>query len=160
MNQILPFQDVKSLANNLHKEHKRIVLTGGCFDLLHFGHITLLEESKKQGDILVVLLESDASIKKLKGSDRPLHTQKERAHMLTSLKSVDYVILLPDVMNNEIYDEVVKWLQPAIIATTEGSTTLVHIERQAKMVHAQVYLVKPVPNLSTSRILEVVTKEL
>lgn len=137
-----------------------MVLTGGCFDLLHFGHITLLEEAKKQGDILVVLLESDKRIQELKGSSRPLHSQKDRAYMLMALKSVDYVVCLPDIMTDEDYDLVTKKLQPAIIATTRGSEAMAYIEKQAKEIGASVFLVEPIQNLSTSKILEVVAKEL
>jgi D-beta-D-heptose 7-phosphate kinase/D-beta-D-heptose 1-phosphate adenosyltransferase len=136
------------------------VLTGGCFDLLHLGHITLLEEAKKQGDILVVLLESDTRIQELKGSNRPLHSQQQRAHMLIALKSVDYVILLPEKMSNHDYDKVTKELQPAIIATTKGSQSLQYIEKQAKEIGASVFLVELVQNLSTSKIIEIITKEL
>lgn len=160
MKNILYKNELKELGQQLREEHKKIVLTGGCFDLLHIGHITLLEESKQQGDILIVLLESDKRITKLKGSDRPLHTQMQRAHMLSLLKPVDYVVLLPDQMDNKDYETVVKQLQPAIIATTQGSDTQKYIERQAAMVGARVFLADLIPNLSTTRILEIVTKEL
>lgn len=160
MEQILTLDQIKKLGKQLKQQDKLIVLVGGCFDLLHLGHITLLEEAKKQGDILIVLLESDKRIGELKGSNRPLHTQSQRAQMLSNLKSVDYIILLPDKMIDQDYDMVVKQLQPAIIASTEGTSTQAHIERQAKLVNAQIYLVQSIQNLSTSRILDVVAKEL
>lgn len=160
MKTILTINDISELSNHLHQESKKIVLVGGCFDLLHFGHITLLEKAKKQADVLVVLLESDKRIQFLKGSDRPLHTQMQRAHMLLALKSVDYVVLLPNTMSDNEYAAVVKQLQPAIIATTKGSDSLRYITKQAQENNARVRLVELVKNLSTSRIIDVVTKEL
>lgn len=160
MQTIIAVSQLQDLAYKLHEQGKRIVLVGGCFDLLHLGHVTLLEDAKKQADVLIVLLESDKRIKELKGSERPLHTQAQRAHILAALRPVDYVVLLPDHMENQDYDTVVKQLQPAIIATTQGSDATVHIQRQADMVHATVHFVQPIKNLSTTRILDIVAKEL
>ena len=84
------------------------VLVGGCFDVLHIGHVKFLRQAKSFGDYLIVLLESDANIKKLKGSTRPIHNQKERKEVLEALKFVDKVIILPDVVNNIFYDNLVK----------------------------------------------------
>lgn len=160
MQNIISIDQVKQLGQNLHNDNKKVVLVGGCFDLLHEGHIELLEKARQQGDVLIVLLESDLSIQLLKGRSRPLHTQAQRAHMLSSLRSVDYVILLPEKMTNQDYDTVVKQLQPAIIATTKGSDATEHIERQAKDNGAIVYFAPMLQGLSTSRILEVIAKEL
>jgi rfaE bifunctional protein nucleotidyltransferase chain/domain len=70
---------------------KKIVFTNGCFDILHLGHVEYLSEAKSLGDILVVGLNSDASVKRLKGSDRPINNEQDRAKMLLSLKAVDCV---------------------------------------------------------------------
>lgn len=75
------------LAQN---EGKRIVFTNGCFDILHRGHVTYLAEARKLGDILVVGVNSDASVKRLKGSERPINNEKDRAYVLSQLKSVDF----------------------------------------------------------------------
>ena len=64
----------------------KIVLVGGCFDILHLGHVVFLEKAKKEGDVLVVLLESDEKVRFLKGKGRPVHTQSERAEILSALK--------------------------------------------------------------------------
>lgn len=160
MNNILTIKQTEEVGKKLKQQNKQVVLVGGCFDLLHLGHITLLEEAKKQGNILIVLLESDERIRELKGNNRPLHTQDQRAHMLTSIRSVDYVLLLPDMIKDNDYNNVVKQLQPAIIATTIGSGSLKYIEKQAKENNSQIFLVDKIPNLSTSRIVDIVTKEL
>ena len=73
-----------------------MVFTNGCFDILHVGHVRYLAEAKKQGDILVVGLNSDSSVRDLKGPERPLQSEDERAEILSQLKSVDYVVLFSE----------------------------------------------------------------
>ncbi|MCB0348327.1 MAG: D-glycero-beta-D-manno-heptose 1-phosphate adenylyltransferase [Bdellovibrionales bacterium] len=87
--------DWNELAKNLSakRANKKVVFTNGCFDLLHVGHVTYLNEAKAQGDILVVGLNTDASVKKLKGESRPVQCQEDRAMILSNLKSVDVVTL-------------------------------------------------------------------
>jgi len=73
------------------KRGERIVLTNGCFDLIHVGHIRYLKEAKDEGDILIVALNSDSSVRKLKGKGRPLLNQEERAEIIASFSFVDYI---------------------------------------------------------------------
>lgn len=75
------------LAEN---KDKKIVFTNGCFDILHRGHVTYLAEAKKLGDLLVLGVNSDASVKRLKGPERPINNEKDRAYVLSQLKSVDF----------------------------------------------------------------------
>lgn len=75
------------------KEHKKIVFTNGCFDLLHIGHVLYLEEAKSLGDILIVAVNSDASVRKLKGPHRPIKDEYNRTHILAALESVDMVVV-------------------------------------------------------------------
>jgi rfaE bifunctional protein nucleotidyltransferase chain/domain len=70
---------------------KKIVFTNGCFDILHRGHVTYLAEARKLGDLLVVGLNSDASVRRLKGPERPINNEKDRQYVLSQLKSVDFV---------------------------------------------------------------------
>lgn len=161
MTDVLSIHQLAEVSKQLHKENKKIVLTGGCFDILHIGHITLLENAKKEGNVLMVMLESDESIKLKKGINRPIHTQKQRTEMLSSIRYVDYVIQLPQDMTNEDYDSVVKHIRPAIIAATSGDPYAFHKERQAKETDAKVvYVNKSVENISTTSILDLLTKEL
>lgn len=69
---------------------KRIVFTNGCFDILHRGHVTYLNEARKLGDLLVIGVNSDASVKRLKGPERPINAEKDRAYVLSQLKAVDF----------------------------------------------------------------------
>ncbi|MFH2139117.1 MAG: D-glycero-beta-D-manno-heptose 1-phosphate adenylyltransferase [Candidatus Omnitrophota bacterium] len=95
----------------LKKNGKKIVFTNGCFDLIHYGHVTYLEQAKKQGDVLVVGLNSDASVRKLKGKTRPVVCEKERAGVLASLQSVDYVV----IFGQDTPLKVIKKLNPDVL---------------------------------------------
>lgn len=91
--------DIKKLievCKQYKSSGKTIVMTNGCFDILHAGHTYILEESKKLGDILIVALNSDISIKKIKSQDRPIISQNDRAYVLSCLSSVDHIILFDD----------------------------------------------------------------
>lgn len=132
---------------------QKVVLVGGCFDIIHPGHVIFLEEARKAGDTLVVLLESDEKVKKLKGVKRPVHAQKERAKVLLSLKSVDHVVMLPKIEDEDSYNNLILKIKPDIIALTKGVDNAHHI-RAAKLVGAKIkYVTKVVGNHSTSRIL-------
>ncbi len=80
------------LIDTLRKKHQRIVFTNGVFDILHYGHIAYLTRARKMGDILIVGLNTDKSVKKFKSKDRPLQNELDRARILSALKAVDYVI--------------------------------------------------------------------
>src|SRR3990167_9728836 len=95
MAEILSVGRIAAFSKDLKKQGKVVVLAGGCFDILHPGHVIFLEKAKKTGDILVVLLESDQKVKELKGINRPVHTQIDRAQVLFALRAVDYVVMLP-----------------------------------------------------------------
>ncbi len=144
----------KSLAENLKKQDKVIVLAGGCFDVLHPGHIVFLEKAKEAGDILIVLLESDQNVKKLKGSNRPFHSQKMRAKVLSALEAVDYVLTLPSITSKQIYDQIAESIKPDIIAVTRGYANIDFHKKAAKMTGAKLkYVTSMIGNHSTSRIL-------
>lgn len=139
------------IAQNLRNVGQKIVLAGGCFDILHLGHIHYLEGAKKQGDVLFVLLESDQTTKKLKGSHRPIHTQKHRANILATVPFVDYIVLLPPLETNEAYKRLVILLKPAIIATTKGDPKRHYKEVSAEEIGATVVdVIHRVPDKSTT----------
>lgn len=147
--------------NNLPKEIEKIkqqgsfILVGGCFDILHAGHTEFLKKAKEQGDILLVLLESDESVKKKKGEDRPVNNQNTRAQVLASVKFVDYILPLPHFTENKDYYKLTNVIKPAIIAVTENDPLLNIKQDQAKMVGGKVLEVtKRIPNKSTSQLIE------
>jgi rfaE bifunctional protein nucleotidyltransferase chain/domain len=96
MNKILSREDLKEKVAALKREGKRIAFTNGCFDILHVGHVKYLEQAKGLGDILVLGLNSDSSVRSIKGPLRPIVPQDERAYILASLEVVDYVILFDE----------------------------------------------------------------
>ncbi|MEK7571118.1 MAG: adenylyltransferase/cytidyltransferase family protein [Patescibacteria group bacterium] len=153
---ILSVDQAAQRAVDLQKKNKTIVLAGGCFDVLHRGHVAFLQKAKEQGDILLVLLEHDDRIKKWKGPTRPVNNQQDRAYILAHMTPVDYVVLLPAVMDNKAYDTLVNQLKPAIIATTAGDRNRGHKERQAKQIGARVIDVTPmIENQSTTNVLAI-----
>lgn len=85
--------DLKEKITVLRSEKKKIVFTNGCFDILHTGHISYLEKAKKLGDILIVGVNSDESVKKIKGDNRPINNEHDRASLVDALKCVDYVCI-------------------------------------------------------------------
>ena len=160
MGKILNIKEAVNKSKALRNQGKTIVLTGGCFDILHIGHFSLLKHAKNEGEILMVLLESDAKIQKLKGLKRPLHSQKERAEMLVAIKYVDYVVLLPNLETNEEYDSLIEKIKPNVLAITQNDPNKIERERQAKRVHAIVKEVIPyLPDKSTSATLKILLKE-
>ncbi|ADY72778.1 rfaE bifunctional protein [Desulfurobacterium thermolithotrophum DSM 11699] len=97
MNRILKdLENLKTIVSNLKREKKKIVFTNGCFDILHAGHVDYLEKAKSLGDVLIVGMNSDSSIKRIKGEKRPIVSQDYRAKVLIALKAVDYVFIFED----------------------------------------------------------------
>ncbi len=90
---IVPGDEIRALCNSLRLQEKKIVFTNGCFDLLHAGHVLYLESAKNLGEVLIVGLNSDASVQRLKGPDRPVNPQEERGIVLAALEAVDYVVV-------------------------------------------------------------------
>lgn len=84
------------IRKQLKLKSKKVVFTNGCFDILHAGHVDYLNKAKKLGDVLIVGLNSDLSIKKIKGENRPIINENERAYILSNLKAVDYIILFDE----------------------------------------------------------------
>ncbi|WP_309499118.1 D-glycero-beta-D-manno-heptose-7-phosphate kinase [Sulfurovum sp.] len=104
-------EEIYTLAKRLKKEGKKVVFTNGCFDILHVGHVKYLQEAKSYGDVLIVGLNSDSSVRELKGPSRPVNVQEDRAYILAALESVDYVVLFSE----ETPHELIKNIAPDIL---------------------------------------------
>ncbi len=89
--------ELVSTVQELRRQGKRVVFTNGCFDLLHRGHVRYLDEAKGLGDVLVVAINSDASVRALKGPDRPVMSHEERAELVAALAAVDYVLIFEEL---------------------------------------------------------------
>lgn len=135
---IIPYSDLEKSTKLF--EGKRVVLVGGCFDLLHYGHIKFLKSASSTGDFMVIALESDEFIKKNKRKS-PIHNQQERAEILVTLNMVDMVVLLPFFDNENEYRNLVGLIRPEIIAVTEGDRYLEKKQAQAKAIGAEVKVV-------------------
>jgi rfaE bifunctional protein nucleotidyltransferase chain/domain len=93
---IVSLDEVHTLRQQLASQGQKVVFTNGCFDLLHVGHVRYLKEARKQGDLLIVGLNDDASTRSIKGSGRPFVAQEDRAEILAALQSVDYVVIFSE----------------------------------------------------------------
>ena len=137
------------------KSGGKIVLTGGCFDILHIGHVRFLSEARGMGDTVVVLLESDRKVKELKGRNRPVFIQKERAEMLSALRSVDLIVLLPMMEDDGDYLNLVTKIKPDIIAVTENDPQIENRRRQAKGVGSELKIIPLTKTFSTSKLAKI-----
>ncbi|MFA5145209.1 MAG: D-glycero-beta-D-manno-heptose 1-phosphate adenylyltransferase [Candidatus Omnitrophota bacterium] len=103
--------ELRKIILRLKARGKVVVFTNGCFDILHYGHAKYLEDAKKKGDILIVAVNSDASIKRIKGDKRPIVGQYDRLRLIASLESVDYAVLF----NEDTPLKTIKELKPDIL---------------------------------------------
>ncbi len=116
-------EEIFAIARRLKAEGKKVVFTNGCFDILHVGHVKYLQEAKSYGDVLIVGLNSDASVRTLKGASRPVNPEADRAYILAALESVDYVV----VFGEQTPYELIKGVSPDILVKGgdyEGKTVV------------------------------------
>ena len=106
MNNVLTHNSLNIIISKIRSDHKKLVFTNGCFDIIHPGHIHVLSKAKLFGDILVVGLNSDKSVKKLKGKERPFINESDRSKILLSLKYVDYVIIFDELTPRDIIEKI------------------------------------------------------
>jgi D-glycero-beta-D-manno-heptose 1-phosphate adenylyltransferase len=104
---IVERSELIKIRQRLREENKKVVFTNGCFDLIHAGHVDYLLKAKSLGDILVVGLNSDSSVKRIKGEKRPILQENERAFILSNLKPVDYVTFFDEDSPKELIDELI-----------------------------------------------------
>ena len=96
MNSIKTLGEMKAIRGQLKDQNKKVVFTNGCFDLIHAGHVDYLSQAKALGDVMIVGLNSDASVMRIKGSKRPILKETERGFIILNLKPVDYVVLFDE----------------------------------------------------------------
>jgi D-glycero-beta-D-manno-heptose 1-phosphate adenylyltransferase len=102
---IVPRHELCTLVTKAKKAGKRIVLANGCFDTLHVGHIRYLEAAKREGDILVVAVNADTSLRHLKGTGRPILNEQSRAQLVGAIRAVDYVLVFPESNVEKLLEE-------------------------------------------------------
>ena len=106
MGQILRRENVSSFIHNLQKSGKTVVATNGCFDILHVGHVRYLQKTKAFADYCIVLLNSDKSVRSIKGPTRPINNESDRAEILCALSCVDYVVMFDEDSPRNLLDEI------------------------------------------------------
>lgn len=130
-----------------------IVLVGGCFDILHYGHIHFLTQAKQYASKLIVMLESDLTVRRLKGQNRPIHTQEQRKIMLEALRVVDEVVTLFPMETDGDYLRVIADIHPRVIVATQGDPILEKKKTQAETVGAKLITVAKIQTPSTTDII-------
>lgn len=106
MGQVLRREKIAEFVSNLQKSGKTVVTTNGCFDILHVGHVRYLEKTKSYADYMIVLLNSDKSVRSIKGEGRPINNEDDRAEILCALKCVDYVVMFDEDSPRDLLDEI------------------------------------------------------
>lgn len=152
------YPDFQSLEQQIAKDRpgKKLVFTNGCFDILHVGHVRYLQEAKACGDLLVVALNTDRSVRQLKGPERPLQKQEDRAEILAALACVDYTFLFDE----ETPLKVIEALKPDVlvkggdweIASIVGSDFVLKSGGEVKSLQF-------IPDRSTTRVVEKIKKD-
>jgi len=151
MNKILDRKILKEKLDTLRWQGKKIAFTNGCFDILHVGHIRYLREAKKTADILVVAINSDSSVRTLKGEKRPLVGEQERAEILAALEFVDYVTIFSELNPREL----INLLQPNIlIKGGDWSEEKVIGREEIKKWGGKVIIIPQIAGKSTTNIVE------
>ena len=107
MTGVKTLSEIKVLRKSLKEQNKKVVFTNGVFDLIHAGHVDYLTKAKALGDILIVGMNTDESVKRIKGDKRPLLLEEERALIISSLKPVDYVVLFDEDTPQKLIDEII-----------------------------------------------------
>jgi D-beta-D-heptose 7-phosphate kinase/D-beta-D-heptose 1-phosphate adenosyltransferase len=107
MTAVKTLSEIKSLRKSFKEQNKKVVFTNGVFDLIHAGHVDYLTKAKALGDILIIGLNTDESVKRIKGEKRPILTEDERAFIISSLKPVDYVVLFDEDTPQKLIDEII-----------------------------------------------------
>jgi rfaE bifunctional protein nucleotidyltransferase chain/domain len=149
----------RAKASEVRGRHagKTIVFTNGCFDILHAGHVRYLAAAKRLGDILVVGLNGDASVRELKGEGRPLNSQDDRAEVMAALEAVDYVI----IFGEKRVDQLLRQVRPQVYAKG-GDYTVDSLDRGEvtvlKEIDARIEILPVVPGKSTSKLVQAIQR--
>lgn len=145
-------EEIIKLSEELKLKGKKIVFTNGCFDILHTGHIKVLREAKKQGDVLIVAVNSDYSVKRLKGQERPINNEKDRTEIIASLEQVDYVTLFDEDSPKGL----IKHIRPDVFVKG-GDYTLTTLNQEERRIvesyGGKIFLVPTVEGKSTTNII-------
>jgi len=155
MDKILHRDVLKKKLDALRKKGKKIAFTNGCFDILHVGHVRYLREARKTADVLILALNSDASVRSIKGEKRPLVTETERAEVLSALEFIDFVTIFDELTPLEL----IKYLKPdVLIKGGDWPEEKVVGRDEVKQWGGRVAIIPEVQGKSTTNIVEKIKK--
>jgi len=142
---------VAKAVRSLQRAGRRVVFTNGCFDILHAGHVSYLQEARNKGDALVVGINSDTSVRRLKGRNRPVVPQAQRAYVVAALESVDYVT----IFSEDTPERLIRRLEPDVLAKG-GDWKVKDIAGSSFVLQrgGRVYSIKFVKGLSTTAMIK------
>jgi len=141
------------IANSLREQGRKLVLTNGCFDLLHVGHVRYLQDARALGDALAVAVNGDNSVRGLKGEGRPLNAANDRAEIVAALECVDCVVVFPEARVTRLIEEV----RPSIyVKGGDYTPTTLHSEERAALekIGAEIRILPFTPGHSTSGLID------
>ena len=148
-------ESIQKIIIDLREKNPNIVIvtTNGSFDILHIGHLKSLQQAKSEGNVLIVLLNSDSSIKEYKSPDRPINKQEDRAEMLAALECVDYIVIFDETTPNKILDLV----KPNVHVKSKSG----YLAKEKDILdkhNIKLVLLDDLPGISTTKILEKLSK--
>ncbi len=155
MDKIKTREEIEDIARQSRQQGKKIVTCNGCFDILHAGHIKFLREAKAQGEILIVAINSDSSVKQNKGPQRPINSEQERAEVLEALEMIDYVT----IFNEETPIELLEAIKPHIHANGEEYGEDCIEAPTIKKNGGKIHIIKLKQGYSTTNIIEKISKD-
>jgi rfaE bifunctional protein nucleotidyltransferase chain/domain len=150
---IVSVEELAPVAKEMRTAGKRLVVTNGCFDLLHLGHIRYLRAARMLGDVLAVGLNGDQSVRKLKGANRPINNERDRAELLAALEDVDFVVIFPEVRATRFLEAVAPTIY---VKGGDYTSDTLNAEERAVMekTGTEIRFIPFEPGYSTSRIIE------
>ena len=152
---ILAIDELISIRKAIKNNNKKLVFTNGCFDIIHKGHIDYLNESKKLGDYLAVGINSDASVRALKGAKRPILPQNERAFIISSLIAVDFVCIFDEETPLKLIESVIP---DFLVKGADWSIDNVVGKETVESNGGKVMTITLTPNKSTTNLIEMILK--
>ncbi|MEN3038036.1 MAG: D-glycero-beta-D-manno-heptose 1-phosphate adenylyltransferase [Candidatus Kryptonium sp.] len=155
MGKVVSINEIVKIKNELKSQGKKIVFTNGCFDILHRGHVEYLAKAKELGDVLIVGLNSDSSVRQIKGEGRPIVPQDDRAFILSNLAFVDYVVIFEEPTP---YDLISKIIPDILVKGSDWSVENVVGREIVEANGGRVVLIELTPNRSTTNIIKTIVE--
>jgi rfaE bifunctional protein nucleotidyltransferase chain/domain len=153
MNGLKTLEEIKSLRQQFKAQKKKVVFTNGVFDLIHAGHVDYLKKAKALGDILIVGMNTDDSVRRIKGDKRPILKQDERAFIISNLKPVDYVVFFDEDTPQKLIDEIIPDI---LVKGADWSIDKIVGRETVEENGGEVKTITFVNNQSTSKIIEII----